>query len=330
MTLSVAEWDQFLSHHPNAHFFQTGAWGELKSRFGWRPVRVVKGDSGAQLLFRRLPFGYTIAYLAKCPGDLSEELLAEVDIVCRQNRAILLKIEPDQLEDGNAVNPPALEGLIPAKPIQPRRTVLLSLEGSDEDILNRMKQKTRYNIRLAEKKGVVVRKSVDVPEFHRMAVLTAERDLFSVHSRAYYQSVYDLLGANDNCALLTAYYERQPLASLFVVTAGETAYYLYGASYNLERSRMPTYLIQWEAMKWAKGKGCKFYDLWGIPDLEEGELEQGFADKDSHDGLWGVYRFKRGFGGEVKRSVGAWDKVYNDRLYAFYSWLMKLRGNRGD
>ncbi len=330
MNLPLAQWEVFLKKSPNAHFLQTGAWGELKSRFGWKAVRVVEGENGAQVLFRKLPFGFTIAYLAKGPVGWSEKLFTAIDAVCRQNRAILLKIEPDLFEGEEKRSPASFDELLASRPIQPRRTVVVPLEGSEEEILARMKQKTRYNIHLAEKKGVVVKNSSNVTEFHRMALLTAERDLFSVHTRAYYQGVYDLLGVQGNCVLLTAYYGSQALASLMAVSAGENAYYLYGASYDLERNRMPTYLIQWEAMKWAKGRGCKYYDLWGIPDLEEDELEKTFKERHSHDGLWGVYRFKRGFGGQVKRSVGAWDKVYDERLYSIYSLYMKLRGGQGD
>lgn len=330
MNLKLAQWNEFLKDHPNAHFLQTGAWGELKSRFGWKTVRLVEGESGAQVLFRKLPFGFTIAYLAKGPVGYNEDLFTAVDAMCRQNKAILLKIEPDLFEGEEKDFPIFFDELVVSRPIQPRRTVVVSLQGSEEDILGRMKQKTRYNIHLAQKKGVVVKKTNDVTEFHRMAILTAERDLFSVHTRAYYQGVYDLLGAQGNCALFTAYYGNQALASLMAVCAGENAYYLYGASYDLERNRMPTYLIQWEAMKWAKEKGCKYYDLWGIPDLEEEELEITFKEKPSHDGLWGVYRFKRGFGGEVKRSVGAWDKVYNERMYRIYNLYMRLRGGQGE
>jgi len=330
MTATLAQWNEFMQQNPNAHFLQTGPWGELKSRFGWKAVRLIEDGKGTQLLFRKLPFGFTIAYLPKGPVGWSEDLFKKVDEVCRQNRAILIKIEPNLVEGDGQDGIRLLDGFIQSKPIQPRRTVVVSLEGAEEEILARMKQKTRYNIHLAEKKGVVVKRSNDVSEFHRMAILTAERDLFSVHTRAYYQGVYDLLGAQGNCELLTAYYSSRPLASLMVVRAGENAYYLYGASYDLERNRMPTYLIQWEAMKWAKGKGCRYYDLWGIPDLEEEELEKGFYEKASHDGLWGVYRFKRGFGGQVKRSVGAWDKVYDERMYRIYSVYLKLRGGQGD
>ena len=141
---------------------------------------------------------------------------------------------------------------------------------------------------------------------------------------------YDLFRSSGNCALLTAYYASQPLASLFVIARGEMAYYMYGASSDCERNRMPAYLIQWEAMRWARQKGCRYYDLWGIPDLEEDELEESFQHKDSHEGLWGVYRFKRGFGGETWRTVGAWDRVYNKRLYSLYQLLMRFRGSQGD
>lgn len=324
-----AEWDEFYTRFPNAHFLQSGAWGDLKSRFGWKAVRVIEGESGAQLLFRLFPLGYSIAYLAKGPLSEDDAIYRQIDQVCRSNRAIFLKIEPDRFE-GNGLLKTPFPDLRASKPIQPRRTVVVSLEGSEEDILGRMKQKTRYNIRLAEKKDVVVKPSSDVAEFHRMAQSTAQRDAFGVHTKAYYQAVYDLFHPAGACELLTAYYNDQPLAALFVLKQGENAYYLYGASYELERNRMPTYLIQWEAMRWAKQRGCSWYDLWGIPDLDEEELETQFQARQSHEGLWGVYRFKRGFGGEVRRSVGAWDKVYHTGLYSIYSWYLRFRGGQAD
>lgn len=321
-----AEWDDFYAQFPQAHFLQSGAWGELKSRFGWRVKRVIHKNSGAQLLFRPLPFGYSVAYLAK--GPLGDELAfySEIDTYCRDERAVFLKIEPDHLEEDQQANTPNLDPLVTSKPVQPRRTVTVNLDGSEEEILGRMKQKTRYNIRLAEKKDVVVSPSSDIDAFHKMALVTAKRDAFGVHSLAYYRAFYELFYQDGRCELLTAYYNQQPLASLFVLAKGDRAYYLYGASSDLERNRMPAYLIQWEAMKWAKARGCRSYDLWGIPDLEEEELEASFLDKESHNGLWGVYRFKRGFGGEVQRSVGAWDRVYRPGLYKLYSLYVNRRG----
>ena len=109
-----------------------------------------------------------------------------------------------------------------------------------------------------------------------------------------------------------------------VFTAGERAWYLYGASNNQERNRMPTYLLQWEAMLWAKQRGCLEYDLWGIPDYEEQVLEDQFEKR--HDGLWGVYRFKRGFGGSIARSADAWDRVYSPLFYTLYRWWINRQG----
>ena len=325
MIVSLTDWNHYLSEYPNAHFLQMGAWGELKSHFGWKPLRIVANGGGAQVLFRNLPLGFTIAYIPKGPIAGNSELYDEIQEVCRKKRAVFLKIEPNAFEGDHEFDCVQLEEKVISDAVQPRRTVIVSLEGSESEILDRMKQKTRYNINLAEKKEVVVRPSSDIYEFHRMAVFTAERDMFGVHNHAYYQNFYDLFAATKSCELFSAYYQKKVLASLFVIKSGDTAFYLYGASYNVERNRMPTYLLQWKAMIWAKEKGCKYYDLWGIPDYDEEELEKSFTDKDAHDGLWGVYRFKRGFGGEIKRTVGAWDMIYNPKLYNLYAKVMKLR-----
>jgi lipid II:glycine glycyltransferase (peptidoglycan interpeptide bridge formation enzyme) len=199
----------------------------------------------------------------------------------------------------------------------------VNIKDPEEDILARMKQKTRYNIRLAEKKGVTIRAWEDVESFHKMLLLTGSRDGFGVHSQEYYQRAYDLLHPRQMGELLLAEYEGKPLAALFVACHGDRAYYLYGASTGEERNRMPTYLLQWEAMKWAKAHGCQEYDLWGVPDESEATLEQHFESRS--DGLWGVYRFKRGFGGELKRAVQAMDKVYHPLFYWAY---VRLIGNR--
>jgi len=328
MKCSLAEWNEFLSHSPNAHILQCGEWGELKSRFGWKPVRIVNAATGAQVLFRRLPAGLTLGYIARGPvGGSIESLLPELDEICRLEKAIFLKVEPDRwfasTESGDVHADPRW---VPSRPIQPQRTVMVSLLGSEDDILSRMKQKTRYNIRLAAKKDVFVTSDDDLAAFHAMLKVTGERDHFGVHSLEYYQAAYDLLHSSGNCELLTARFQGKALASLMVFARGDTAWYMYGASTDEERNRMPTYLLQWEAMRWARSQGCKQYDLWGIPDLDEADLEENFTQKESHQGLWGVYRFKRGFGGDVLRSSGAFDIVYRPLLYKTYRQVLSLRG----
>ena len=155
--LDAAQWEHFLADHPDSHVLQSAAWGELKAGFGWNPIRVEVGAAGAQILFRKLPLGLTVGYIPKGPvGSGFAQIWPQVEEVCRQQRAIFLKVEPDDWE-GQPLSPLDLpKGAIPADPIQPRRTVEIDLAGGPEDWLARMKQKTRYNVRLAEKKEVVV------------------------------------------------------------------------------------------------------------------------------------------------------------------------------
>ena len=312
-TVSLPDWNQFLSTRPNAHLLQTGEWGELKSLFEWKPVRLVNGEDGVQILFRKLPLGFSIGYIPK--ANPSASLWEEIDRVCRQNRAVFLKLEPDLWNDQPSTPFPSVLRPSPHN-IQPPRTFIVDIKDTEEEILARMKQKTRYNIRLAEKKGVSVRPWDDLSAFHDMMLVTGDRDKFGVHSEKYYRRAYELLHPEEMCEILVAEYQGKPLAALFVARHGNRAYYLYGASTDEERNRMPTYLLQWEAMKWAKARGCMEYDLWGVPDEEEATLEANFETR--HDGLWGVYRFKRGFGGQLRRAAQALDRVYHHWLYQLY------------
>jgi peptidoglycan pentaglycine glycine transferase (the first glycine) len=324
---SALQWEDYLAQPSfDAHILQDSAWGELKAGFGWEPVRLQAGGSAAQVLFRHLPLGLTFAYIPRGPlGRDWRTLWPEVDELCRKKRAVFLKVEPDCWEPVAPEQLAHLAGFRPARSIQPARTVVISLQGSEGDWLGRMKPKTRYNIRLAERKGVVVNPSNDLDSFQRLMKMTGERDGFGVHAQGYYQRAYQLFAGR--CALLQAEYEGLPLAAIMVFWRGSRAWYFYGASSDAERSRMPTYLLQWEAMRLAAGQGCLEYDLWGIPDVPEDVLEREFEARS--DGLWGVYRFKRGFGGRVVRSAGAWDKVYQPVLYQFYLWWTSRRGGEG-
>ncbi len=327
--VSLTDWNQFIAHHPNAHLLQMGGWGELKKDFGWKPVRfILDSETGAQILFRRLPLGLTLGYMPK-PVDSGQwtvdggKFWQEVDILCKKNRAVFLKVEPDTWIDEFDLQLSTFK--LSNHNIQPPRTIVISLKEDEEQILARMKPKCRYNIRLAEKKGVTIRTWDDLPAFHEMMTVTGGRTNFGVHTLEYYQRAYELFHPKGTCELLVAEYEDTPLAALMVFANpfGKRAWYVYGASNDEERNRMPTYLLQWEAMRWAKARGCEEYDLWGVPDENEETLEANFEKH--HDGLWGVYRFKRGFGGEVKRASQALDKIYMPLLYKLYLWRMAGR-----
>jgi lipid II:glycine glycyltransferase (peptidoglycan interpeptide bridge formation enzyme) len=343
--LTITEWDTFLDSYPDAHLLQTAAWGELKASFGWQVARLAvelgsSAQAGAQVLFRQLPLGFSLAYIAKGPVDGSPRqsgmaygqhwgaLWPEVDALCMKRKAVFLKVEPDLWEAPGSAQ---TEQPSPVPPgfnqsphcIQPQRTLLVDLRGEEAHVLARMKQKTRYNIRLALKKGVVVFPSSDLEAFYRLIVATGERDAFGVHSPDYYRRAYELFHPRGECELFLAEHEGRPLAALMAFAHGSRAWYFYGASADEQRERMPAYLLQWEAMRWARARGCTLYDLWGVPDADEPALEAGFTTRS--DGLWGVYRFKRGFGGQLQRALGPWDRVYHPALYAVYRWWTRNR-----
>lgn len=345
--LTSDQWDSFIVQNPDAHLLQTTSWGRLKEQFGWSVVRISTGELGAQILFRSLSPGVNIAYIPKGPVGLSRpdmpefaQFCKEADLICKKRHAFLLKIEPDAwrsesplemqaLYDHPLVEPIFDDSRLPnmrisQHSIQPLRTILVNLEEGEEQILSRMKQKTRYNIRLAQRLEVKVTPSNDLNLFYDMIQETGARDRFGVHNLDYYRRCYELFQPSGQCELFLASYQEEPLAMLMVFSQGRRAWYFYGASRNIHREKMPTYLLQWEAMRWARARGCKTYDLWGVPDENPENLEAKFATR--HDGLWGVYRFKRGFGGLLLRAAGPWDRIYNPILYHAYGyWIKRTR-----
>lgn len=326
LMVMIKDWEAFLARSTTAHLLQTAAWGTLKSSFGWSVEHIIVGNSGVQILLRSTPLGMGFAYIAKGPiGNDWGDLWPVVDAVCRRKRAVFIKVEPDLwINSAKDEYPP--NGFQPSlHSIQPLRTLIVDLNGDEESILGRMKQKTRYNIKLAQKRNVIVRPSDDLEAFYRLMLVTGGRDKFGIHSQAYYKRAYQLFHSLGSCELLLAEFEGQPLASLMVFTHGIRAWYLYGASSNEHRDRMPTYLLQWEAMRWARSRGCTEYDLWGVPDTDEYTLETEFTHR--ADGLWGVYRNKRGFGGTLQRAAGPWDRVYSPLAYRLYCWWVSHRSS---
>jgi lipid II:glycine glycyltransferase (peptidoglycan interpeptide bridge formation enzyme) len=334
-----AQWDAFVASRPHHHVLQTSAWGELKSQFGWAAdrVAVARDDqivAGALMLFRALPLRLgTLAYVPKGPlldftdEDATSELLRGLDRLVRRRRSILLKIEPDCENDPDFADQLARLGFRPSpQTIQPPRTIVIDLTCGDDEILAAMHQKTRYNIRLAAKKDVIVREAQesDLPAFNVLMQTTGERDDFAVHSAEYYKAVYRLFVPAGKAKLFVATYQEQIIAGIFVFVQGDRAWYFYGASGEAERQRMPNHALQWAGIQWARSLGCQKYDLWGVPDEEEATLEAHYLER--YDDLWGVYRFKRGFGGRLIRFAGAFDRVYDPLLYKAYELYLKSRG----
>lgn len=261
---------------------------------------------------------------------LRRQVLADLHGLARRQGAFLIKIDPDvPLGSGipgtpEAATDPLGQALLAElqargwrfsnEQVQFRNTVRIDLQGDESELLARMKQKTRYNIRLAQRKGVTVRlgSREDLDLLYQMYAETSLRDGFVIREEGYYRAVWDSLMAAGLAEPLIAEVEGEAVdpavAAVIVFRFGRTAWYQYGMSLDRHRERMPNYLLQWEAMLRAKAHGCQVYDLWGAPDE--------FNESDS---MWGVFRFKEGLGGQVVRHIGAWDLPVNPLLYSLYA-----------
>ncbi len=327
-----AAWNESLAGEPAFALLQSWEWGEFKERLGWRAYRVAAERdgrivAGAQLLVRRLPLGLaSLAYVPRGPTGawldppVARALLGELRRVARRERAVFLRVEPPL-----AGRPDAERALLAmgfrGSPYtnQPRATIVLDLAPPPDELLAGMHPKTRYNIRYAARKGVVVEEGgpEELPLLHRLMQLTGRRGGFSPRSLRYYQQEWAAL-APGRLRLLIATYQGRPLAVNVYAHFGAHAAYLHGASSGEHANLQPNSLLMWEAILRARALGCRSFDLWGIPDEVGLAVAQGAGPPASErtDGLWGVYRFKRGFSRRVLLYAAAHDDVYLPPLYA--------------
>lgn len=341
--MSAPSWDEQIAHLPGAHVLQTQEWAELKGRYGWEPIqrewRAPDGrlQAAALILQRTVTLGgfaarLRVLYVPRGPlldwGDapLRERVLDDLQALARQQDAIFIKMDPDvMLGTGVPGAPDARENAVgqalvddltrrgwrfSSDQIQFRNTVCLDLEPPEDAWLARMKQKARYNLRLAQKKGVTIRAGTteDLSLLYHMYAETSVRDGFVIRSEDYYRALWGLFMQRGMAQPLIAEVESQPVAAVIVFLFAGKAWYLFGMSRETHREKMPNYLLQWEAMRLAKARGCTRYDLWGAPDV--------FHEEDS---LWGVFRFKEGLGGQVVRTLGAWDYPASPWMYTLYT-----------
>ena len=347
--LSSAEeskWNDMIKALPGAHALQTQQWGQVKTQFGWQPHHLVWcnpfGDvmAAALVLQRQVPargFGLNLSVMYAPRGpllDWSDEALAkrvldDLENFAKEEGAIFIKIDPDLPihygipGEDDAITNPAGEAIKNAiakrgwrfsdEQIQFRNTVTVDLTAGEEDMLMRMKSKTRYNIRLAERRGVHVRRGGvdDIDLLYKMYAHTAIRDDFLIRHQGYYQAVWKSFFNADLAKPLIAEVEDQPVGAAVIFKFGGRAWYFHGMSLDEHREKMFNYRLQWEAMLDAKEAGCHTYDMWGAPD--------NFTEDDP---LWGVYRFKDGFGGRVECTLGAWDYPVRPFFYRLYSQFL--------
>jgi peptidoglycan pentaglycine glycine transferase (the first glycine) len=322
-------------------------WYERESKNG----QVVSVDNhqfkaAAMVLKRSFPIGgfakrMCVLYIPKGPlmdwndTALRKRVLEDLQEYAKHEGAIFVKADPDvalgtgipgadaavEYAAGSAVKSELMQRgwIFSHDQIQFRNTVLIDLKPSEDELLAQMKQKTRYNLRLAQKKGVTVRpgKVEDLPLLYHMYAETSVRDGFLIRGEDYYQTVWRTF---DSPAFVThssmmpfhealvAEFDNQPVAAISVFYFAGQAIYLFGMSRDQHREKMPNHLLQWEGMRRAKALGCKIYNLWGAPN-----------EFDESDGLWGVFRFKQGLGGYVLRTIGAWDFIPSPWLYRLYT-----------
>ncbi|NLT57541.1 MAG: peptidoglycan bridge formation glycyltransferase FemA/FemB family protein [Clostridiales bacterium] len=336
--------------HPKGHFCQSAIWSKVKNEWDFE-VLLARDEGGAlrgsmAILIRRMPgMPYRMLYSPRgpvCDIDDAETLSALMEgakALARQRRGFSLKLDPDVTSDQTAfvdrmrsmgftlhAEGKNFEG------IQPRYVFRLPVAGrTEEELMAGFHEKWRYNIRLAARKGVTVRVvgREYLPAFHELMVETGMRDRFVTRPLAYFERMVE--GMGEHLRLYMAFYEDRPIAGTLAIHFGDKVWYLYGASSNRDRNVMPNYLLQWEMIRWAVQQGCRIYDFRGV----SGDLSE-------DNPLYGLYRFKKGFGGELVEFCGEFEycfkpgaaravdllrKVYNRGATALYR--MKNRG-RGE
>ncbi|MFW5772329.1 MAG: lipid II:glycine glycyltransferase FemX [Phototrophicaceae bacterium] len=347
------QWNAALRQFPQAHVLQTWEWGQFKqATTGWKPTRLLFWQTNsaapiamASVLTRRAG-PLAVMYVPKGPildytnTYLAAQILHRLEQFAVSQRAIWLKIDPDIVagtgipgEPDETANPTgsAWTGLLDIRgwrfsgdQVQFRNTVKIDLTASEDTLLAAMSQNTRRKVRAGEKHGLTVRAATldDLPVLYNLYQITGQRDEFLIRPPAYYEKAWrDFMRAGLAHALIAEDATGTPLAHVILFHFGRTCWYFYGASSNEQREKMPNYLLQWQAMRWARSQGYAVYDLWGAPD-----------DFTETDRLWGVYQFKRGFRGTVTRHIGAWDYAPSPLLYRAYvqAWprLLKLLRRR--
>ena len=307
--LDPERWDADL-RASGGHLLQSWRWGEFKARHGWKVNRHSVGPDGAtvaqaQILSRhRGPVG--VGYIPRGPSfgeggpELIKALFSAVDAGARKDRILFAIVEPDR--------PLPLTGRFKqagfvrgGDHVQPGRTVKVPLL-PDDALLGQMRQNTRYSVRLAQRREVRISRLGDGPtidNFYGLLTDTADRNSFGVHSRAYYADFLSIFG--DDALCLFAHADGALAAALMAARFGDEAIYMYGASSTQNRAHGAAFLLQFEAMRWAREAGCLRYDLWGIPDVDPEPAPEGSTGgvASKGDDRRGLFRFKTGFGGEI-------------------------------
>ena len=333
----MQEYEEFVQSHPRGHFAQSLKWAELKK--GWKHEVVIVRDENNKikgsilLLIRKMPIiKSTIVTSQRGPVcDIYDEetyskLMKKVEEVCKRNHAFMFKMDPDisnyDMKFKDMAKKQGFKIIEKVKDINrvvhPRVVFRLDLKDKTKDeVLASFHSKTRYNIRLSARKGVVITEGTkeDIPEFERLMKVTGERDGFPTRAKEYFEELFDVLGPK-HFRLTFAEYEGKKIAANADFLYGDKVWYMYGASSNEQRNLMPTYLLQWDGIQWAIDNHCNSYDFRGICAVS-------LEDPNRNEGL---YRFKKGFNPDLIEFTEMY-KVYNPFLYFIFEKVYPIYRN---
>lgn len=334
ITVSISgydpEFEKLNQRSVHGSLFQSACWADLKSKWQ-RQVITVRCDGaltgGVSVLLRRIPFTpWKLLYAPRgpvCDPSDTETLAAitrGVRELANREHGYLFKTDPDVLLNDDAFQKSMASlgyQLLPETwafdRIQPQHLARIDLRGKTaEQVLADMKQKTRYNIRLAERRGTKIRVcgADALDDFYEIMLETGRRDGFAVRPKRYFERMLSSLGRHVR--LYLAYYENEPIAGATAAQYGNQTWYLYGASSARHREQMPNYLLQWHMIRWAIESGCDVYDFRGV---------SGGQEEDKVMGLW---RFKGGFGAELQSLVGEYELPIKPAVCRLMQFLVPL------
>jgi len=335
-TINPVELNSFLLEKKLPEFLQSFGWGEFQKSLPkkiWR-IGLTDGNqliAAAQLIENSLPFSKTYLYIPRGPvfaDNLKEKDKAQalttilkgvrdITVSTKNTQEVFIRFEPAFLVDEINLKPLKFKK---TKPIQPPDTLLLDLKPDKEKILHSFHQKTRYNIRLAEKRRVKVKQGdlTNFEDFWQLMSQTAKRDKFNPHSKDYYQKLLEFFSSGSyglQIKLWLATKDDKSIAAALVGYFGQTVSYLHGASDYNYRNLMAPHLLHWQIIKDAKANNFETYDFWGVAPENVKNTKPGWA---------GLTRFKRGFGGREINYVGAYDLIYDKRWYTLYNLAKKF------
>lgn len=327
-------WNAFLARTPGGSYQQTSLWGLAKLAVGYRAPRFVLHDGntivgGAQLLIRSLPLGGSVAYVPLGPvlgsssPEVAEDLVARIHSIAEQHKITYLAVQAPRGQEALTAKLQALGFSSSLVDVAPNASVLLDVSQSLDTLLAKMHKTTRYDIRAAQRKGIIVRQGSqdDLGILQRLLLATANRQQFRTLNEKYLSQVWRLFSLGQHIKMFVAEFDDQPVSAAVVMAFGDTATYWKGGWSGQHGNRYPNEAVQWTAIQWAKNQGYRYYDFGGIPRPLANAVLAGESVRTQ--GNYSVGFYKLGFGGQVELFPQALAYVYSPVLHRIWSAVSK-------